>query len=124
VYTSAQAKRDEAVFDLRCRACHSTGFERTGFIERWREEKLAGFFNFISTRMPRDDPGSASQSEYLNIAAYILANNDLPAGAQELTSAALVNIQVERKDGPAPLPDGSLVRVVGCLTQAPETLGG
>jgi len=118
VYTAAQAKRGEAVFDLRCRACHSTGFERTGFIERWREDKLTGFFDFISTRMPRDNPGAARQNEYLDIAAYILANNDLPSGAQELTSEALGNIQVQRKDGPAPLPDGSLVRVVGCLTQA------
>ena len=120
VYTAAQAKRGEAVFDVRCLACHSTGFQRTGFIERWREDKLTGFFNFMSTRMPRDNPGSATHNEYLDMAAYILANNDLPAGAQELTSEALGNIQVERKDGPAPLPDGSLVRVVGCLTRAPD----
>jgi hypothetical protein len=74
----------------------------------------------VSTYMPRDNPGSAKQNEYLDIAAYIMSNNDLPAGAQELTYEALTAIQVQRKDGPAPLPDGSLVRVVGCLTQASD----
>lgn len=118
VFTPAQAKRGEAIFDVRCRECHSTGFERTGFVERWREDKLSGFYNFISTRMPRNNPGGASQTEYLDLASYIMSNNDLPAGAQELTVEALTNIQVQRKDGPAPLPEGSLVRVVGCLTQA------
>jgi hypothetical protein len=121
VYTADQAKRGEAVFSRRCLACHSTAFQRTGFVERWREDKLSGFFDFISTYMPRDNPGSAKQDEYLDIAAYIMSNNDLPAGPEELTYAALTTIQVQRKDGPAPLPDGSLVRVVGCLTQASES---
>jgi hypothetical protein len=49
-----------------------------------------------------------------------MSNNDLPAGAQELTFEALTTIQVQRKDGPAPLPDGSLVRVIGCLTQGSD----
>lgn len=120
VYTKDQAKRGEAVFGVRCLACHSTGFQRTGFVERWREDKLSGFFTFVSTYMPRDNPGSAKQNEYLDIAAYIMSNNDLPAGPNELTYEALSTIQVQRKDGPAPLPDGSLVRVVGCLTQASD----
>ena len=121
VYTADQAKRGDAVFTRRCLKCHSTGFERTGFVERWREDRLSGFFNFISTYMPRDNPGSATQNEYLDIASYIMSNNDLPAGAQELSYEALTTIQVQRKDGPAPLPDGSLVRVVGCLTRASDS---
>jgi len=120
VYTADQAKRGGEVFGRRCMVCHSTGFQRTGFIERWREDKLTGFFNFISTNMPRDYPGSLKQNEYVDIASYIMSNNDLPAGAQELTYEALTNIQVQRKDGPASLPDGSLVRVVGCLTQGSD----
>ena len=120
VYTADQAKRGGVVFARRCISCHSTGFERTGFVERWREDRLSGFFYFISTYMPRDNPGSSKQSEYLEIAAYIMSNNDLPAGALELTYEELTNIQVQRKEGPAPLPDGSLVRVVGCLTQGSD----
>ena len=119
VYSATQATRGEAAFDRRCRECHRGGFFQ-GFIERWREDKLSGIFNFISTRMPRDNPGSASQSEYLDIVAYILSLNSLPAGAQELTSGVMGEIQVVRKDGPAPLPDDVTVRVVGCLMQGPD----
>src|SRR5260370_38269670 len=119
VYTAAQATRGEAAFDGRCREGQRGGFFQ-GFIERWREDKLSGIFNFISPRMPRDNPGSATQSEYLDIVAYILSLNSLPAGTQELTSRVIGDIQVQRKDGPAPLPDDITVRVVGCLTQGPD----
>src|SRR5215470_12022784 len=83
VYSADQAKRGEAVFSANCRKCHSTGFYRTGFVERWREEKLTGFFNWISTMMPRDRPGFLKPNDYLDIAAYIMSNNDVPAGSQE-----------------------------------------
>src|SRR5712691_6906953 len=119
VYTDTQAARGLAAFDMRCRECHRGGFFQ-GFIERWREDKLIGIFNFISTRMPRDNPGSATQSEYLDIVAYILSLNSLPAGTQELTSRVIGDIQVQRKDGPAPLPDDITVRVVGCLIEGPD----
>lgn len=119
VYTDAQAARGQAAFDSRCRQCHRGGFFQ-GFIERWREDKLSGIFNFISTRMPLDNPGSARQDQYLDIVTYILSLNNLPAGTEELTPAALGGIQVQRKDGPAQLPDDITVRVVGCLTEGPD----
>jgi hypothetical protein len=122
VYTAAQAARGQAVFEglgsgAHCITCHHAAFYSTGWVERWREDKMSTFFDFISTRMPLDAPGSRSQSEYLDIAAYIMSNNGVPAGAQELTSGVLGNIQIQRKDGPAPLPDGTIIRAVGCLIQ-------
>jgi len=119
VYTDAQAARGLAAFDAHCRECHRGGFFQ-GFVERWREDRLTGIFNFISTRMPKDNPGSAKQSEYLDIVTYILSLNNLPSGTQELTPALIGDIQVQRKDGPAQLPDDVTVRVVGCLTQGPD----
>ncbi|SRR5712691_3221718 len=120
VYTAAQATRGEAAFDGYCRSCHNAAFQGPRFIDRWREDRLSSLFNFMSTKMPRDSPGSASQAEYLDIVAYILSLNGLPAGAQELTASAVGNIQVVGKDGPAPVPTGSLVKVVGCLAQVPD----
>jgi hypothetical protein len=119
VYTTAQAARGQAAFDSRCRQCHRSGFFQ-GFIERWREDKLSGIFNFISTRMPLDNPGSATKSQYLDIVTYFLSLNNLPDGEQELTPETIGDIQVQRKDGPAPLPDDITVRVVGCFTQGPD----
>jgi len=120
VYTSDQATRGEAAFDRDCRSCHKASFQGPRFIDRWREDKLSSLFNFMRTKMPLDSPGSASQGEYLDIVAYILSLNSFPAGAQELTASVVGNIQVVGKEGPAPLPSGSLVRVVGCLVQVPD----
>ena len=63
---------------------------------------------------------SIRQSEYLDIVAYVLSLNSLPAGAQELTFGVVGGIHVERKDGPAPLPEDTVVRVVVCLMQGPD----
>lgn len=119
IYTTAQAERGKAVFDEHCLHCHTSRFEKQGIIERWREEKLSGLVDFISVRMPRDSPGTRTPSEYLDLAAYILSNNEIPAGAQELTAAAALTVQVQKKEGPAPLPVDTVYQVVGCLVQGP-----
>ena len=121
VYTAAQATRGEAAFNSSCRSCHRNSFQGPRFIDRWREDQLGSLFNFMRTKMPLDSPGSASQGEYLDIIAYILSLNSFPAGAQELTASVAGNIQMVGKDGPAPLPNGSQVRVVGCLVQVPDS---
>jgi hypothetical protein len=41
----------------------------------------------------------------------------MPPGDQELVKQALVGIRVQKKSGPEPLPDFSLVHAVGCLTR-------
>jgi hypothetical protein len=117
VYTSAQAKRGASNFDTWCSSCHRAGFRGVTFMNRWREDKLSSLYGFISRNMPVGNPGVASSSEYIDIVAWILSLNEIPAGAQELTPAAAANIQVVGKNGPAPVPDGSLIEVVGCLVQ-------
>src|SRR5262249_18595043 len=43
------------------------------------------------------------------------SRNDLPAGTTELTKESAVGVQIIAKNGPGELPNGTLVRVVGCL---------
>jgi len=119
VYTAEQAARGKVPFDQYCRVCHRGGFEGQGFIERWRENTLSGFFDFMSVNMPRTAPATRTESEYLDMAAYIMSNNNIPAGDQELTAATVPTIRVQRKDGPASLPDDTVYRVVGCLAKGP-----
>jgi cbb3-type cytochrome c oxidase subunit III len=119
VYTAAQATRGEATFNGSCRSCHRNGFQGPRFIDHWREDTLGSLFNFMRTKMPADSPGSKSEAEYVDIIAYVLSLNSFPAGAQELNASATGGIQIVGKDGPAPLPSASLVRVVGCLAQGP-----
>jgi len=123
VFTAAQAKRGGAVYDERCASCHDgadvDGPPLTGapFIERWREDTLAGLFEFMKTAMPQSAPGSLSSAAYLDILAYLLDENDYPPGPRELTTALVDSTLLVGPSGPQPLPSGALVSVVGCLTQ-------
>ncbi len=120
VYTEAQAARGEEAFSGMCSSCHRAGFQGPGFMQRWREDKVAAFYNFMSTKMPINAPGIATKQQYLDIVAYVLSTNKFPAGSQELAVEDLGKIQVVGKEGPQPVPDGALVWSVGCLTQGDD----
>ena len=85
-------------------------------MEKNRESTLHLFFEKTKTTMPRGAAGTLSDQAYVDIVSYVLKTNEFPAGAQELRVENLQTIQVTGKDGPEPVPDFALVRVVGCLT--------
>ena len=127
VYTETEAKRGQPVYEAECRGCHGASLEglRTNpplqgdrFMDSWREGTLEGLFTKMRNLMPRRDPGKLTEREYLDILAYVLQSNQLPAGPDELDTNVLQTIQIEGKDGPKPLPNRTNVKVVGCLTQA------
>jgi len=96
--------------------------ELTGsrFIGRWREGPLDGIHNFIRQRMPLGRPPNAKpipDKDYLDIVTYILKVNGYPSGPSELTAELMGNIMFVGSNGPQPVPDGSLVITVGCLSQ-------
>ena len=126
VYTAAQAAKGDTVFQDKCTKCHEgddaggpllTG---RGFIDRWREDSLDVLYDFIRTRMPADARGSLGDDDYLNIVAYLLDSNGYSSGTTELKPETLARIRVVGKDGPKPLPNNTLVRTVGCLTQTAD----
>ena len=121
VYTADQATRGQGEYEAKCSRCHSKDLDArvrgNSFIERWREGSLASLFFRIKTDMPRDEPGSLKDSAYVDILAHILKANDFPAGTEELTKESLVGVRVQKKGGPEPLPDFSIIHVVGCLIQ-------
>jgi hypothetical protein len=88
------------------------------FMDKYREASLNLFFDKTRTTMPRGAAGSLSDEVYVDIVSYVLKVNEFPAGAAELRTDQLGNIQVVSKTGPEPVPNFSLVRVVGCLTQS------
>jgi mono/diheme cytochrome c family protein len=123
VYTEPQAMRGEAQYQANCAGCHGETLDgRTmgalrgeRFLDRWREDNLDILFDHIKTRMPARAPGSLSESAYLDILAFILAANDLPAGLKELTARDLGSTKLVGKDGPKPLATNTLVAVIGCF---------
>src|SRR5436305_11659644 len=89
VYTSAQAQRGQAVYAERCASCHRAdlgGFSGPPlkgdlFMDRWREFNLSVLDWLIRNTMPATAPGTLSEENYLDILAWILQTNELPAGA-------------------------------------------
>ena len=131
VYTINQAARGQAEYRTHCGRCHRSDID-TGnrdarligdaFMERWREYDLESFFGFIKASMPRRNPESLSDETYVDIVAYFLHLNEFPLGDEELSVDTLDGVQIERPDGPRPVPSGALVQVVGCLRE--DILGG
>jgi mono/diheme cytochrome c family protein len=127
VYTGAQAARGEDAYRTHCVGCHE-GNEPDGplltgidFVDRWREDRLGSLFTHIRTEMPGNQPGSLSESTYVEILAFLLEANGLPAGSTPLTAAATTSIQFVGKDGPRPLPNTAAVLLVGCLAAGPNS---
>jgi len=100
VYSTAQADRGEARFKASCSSCHSTNsFSGGAFAEKWSGQTLSEVFDFISNAMPENDPGSLKREDYVNVIAYMLKINNLPAGDADLPteSAGLKSIQIDPK---------------------------
>jgi mono/diheme cytochrome c family protein len=125
VYTVEQATRGQETYDRMCSTCH--GWDLAGrnarplkgdvFYKAWGEDSLSSLFTVVKESMPRNAPGSLSEREYVDIVAYLLQRNDYPPGSSELTRERIPDVQVIGKGGPAPVPNFSLVRVVGCLQE-------
>lgn len=85
VYTDEQASRGKDVYFGSCRSCH-TPASHTGatFAKWWRGKRLSDLFAFVSTRMPKNDPGSLAPEDVADVMAYLLKMNVMPAGEAEL----------------------------------------
>jgi S-disulfanyl-L-cysteine oxidoreductase SoxD len=124
VYTAAQAKRGQAVYESKCAGCHRAdlgGFSGPPlkgdlFMDRWREFHLNVLYDLVKSTMPANNPASLSETAYLDIQAYLLQANEIPPGTKELKPDVVGNTLLVGKDGPKPLPTSAQVEVVGCLT--------
>ena len=91
-YTAAQAAEGRAAYDRHCAECHladlkgSAGPELAGasFLSGWSDRPASELLATIRTSMPPGLDGSLSDSEYLDIVAYILQANGQPPGRQPL----------------------------------------
>ena len=128
VYTSAQAERGHAAYERSCAGCHegqdADGPELIGkaFLDRWREDTLGSLFTFITTTMPGNAPGALDERTYVDVVAFILEANGLPAGTSELGSQTIGAIQLVGVDGPRPLSNLTIVRAVGCLDRTSNSV--
>ncbi len=97
VYTEAQARRGQAVYEEACASCHLPEYFTGTFLESWEGAPLSLLFDLIRTTMPQDTPGALERSEYADVLAYIFELNDVPDGDRELRPhpEALTKIVIE-----------------------------
>jgi mono/diheme cytochrome c family protein len=103
VYDQEQAKRGRTAYDAKCASCHDGGTmgpELWGdpFLAQWENKYVGAFFTRIQTTMPEDAPGSLSESDVLDVVAYVLQTNGFPSGDKAIPNAsALATMKFVRK---------------------------
>lgn len=92
-YTEAQAERGEELYQIHCGACHGSqmqGIEEAptlrqgAFIYNWDGMGVDILFQRLRETMPLDDPRGVPRRVKADILAYIMAQNNFPAGNVEL----------------------------------------
>jgi mono/diheme cytochrome c family protein len=126
VFTAEQAARGKTIFASTCTACHGPdlgGVNRPPlkgevFLNHWMEGSLDALFTHVKSMPP--NRANLGDIAYVDLLAFLLDANAFPAGTQELNTEAIPNIQIQGKNGPAPVPSFALVDVVGCLARGPH----
>ena len=107
VFTLAQAAAGQDLYPSTCPRCHGSdlygdGFETPALIgsdfQRWWANRTLGdLFEFVSTNMPKSNPGVFDDQTYLDLIAYILRMNGYDVGNKELVPdrQALAEIRME-----------------------------
>ena len=107
---------------MHCANCHRddlTGYDGLlrgqRFMDKYREASLHLLFDKTKTTMPRNAAGTLSDQTYVDIVGYVLKANEFPAGDRRVACRRSGECRLVGKGGAEPVPDFSLVQVVGCL---------
>jgi quinoprotein glucose dehydrogenase len=95
VFTDAQVKRGNDVYQAQCSACHDAQLTGSGtapalsgtdFSANWKDETVGSLFERIRATMPADNPGSLQRPQVADLIAFILNFNKYPTGPSELAA--------------------------------------
>ncbi|MEX2152933.1 MAG: cytochrome c [Gemmatimonadaceae bacterium] len=98
IYTREQALRGQDVYAGLCKNCHTPeAYTGSAFTSKWNGKKLSELYVYIRDQMPKNDPGSLSPEEYVDVVAYLLRLNRMPVGQSDLPadSDAMKAIRIE-----------------------------
>jgi mono/diheme cytochrome c family protein len=96
VYTASQATRGDSLYKGTCVKCHGASLSGgdegsplvgSAFLGNWRDLTLDQLFDKIRSSMPPDNPKSIATRDVADLVAYLLAQNQFPAGAKVLTDS-------------------------------------
>jgi S-disulfanyl-L-cysteine oxidoreductase SoxD len=97
IYTDAQARRGQAVYDELCVSCHlrdltgadqAPGLVGPDFNNQWNDMSIHDLFERTRISMPADNPGTMKPEQVADVLAFVLSKGGFPAGEAELPSQA------------------------------------
>lgn len=89
VYSAEQAVRGQDVYLGQCRNCHVPDAHSSAtFQAAWNGKSLAELFGYLRERMPKSEPGTLSDQEYVDVLTYLLRLNRMPPGDTDLPADA------------------------------------
>ncbi len=96
VYSATQATRGEQTYMSTCVSCHPPSTYKGAVFLNWQGRTLGELLEFLTEKMPKNEPGSLSPKEYTQVVAYLLKLNGMPAGRVDLPAdpAALRGITI------------------------------
>jgi cytochrome c553 len=104
VFTAAQASRGRAAYVENCLKCHQKDLKGIDdapplvghdFLVTWEQPNtLRDLFTKICVSMPDDLPGSLSDATCVDLLAFILQQNGMPVGREDLTLAGLRDVVI------------------------------
>ena len=87
VYTASQAEKGEEIYYGTCITCHPKGtYAGASFNKNWNGRPLSDLYDWVKTKMPKSDPGALSPNESVQVMAYILQQNKMPAGSTPMST--------------------------------------
>ena len=100
VYTTAQAQRGAELYKAQCVACHGEKLEGLvgpmlagdDFVTAWGGRSLTELVDKIQKTMPLQAPGSLSEEQSIDIAAYMLQTSNFKAGQGALAAGQLAQV--------------------------------
>ena len=112
-FEASQAAAGRLVYARACGICHGANLQGGAavalsggaFAKTWGDGRHQGadFFDAIAKQMPKNAPGSLSQTDNLALTAFILDSNGYAAGSEPLTVAALAGALPRAPQAPSPL---------------------
>lgn len=130
VYSAEQAVAGSQTYGRLCAECHGIGLRGgeagpallgNAFWDKWEGLPLVALFQVMRSTMPVTDPDGLSATQYVQLQAFILQQNGLPAGDQSLTASiaelAAIDLQPS-EDGPLVTPGSQDVAVAERVVNA------
>ena len=95
-FTADQVTTGSDIYSERCVQCHGDKLDNgefggaalngSYFKKHWGGGSVAALTTYMKAKMPPDRPGSLTDQNYADLAAFLLDSNDYPKGDKELPS--------------------------------------